>query len=78
MTNAWKSTVKKFNEDENGRPDVSTENISRHSRLQQRQKKTNTKLLGTIKKQTEGRPYRNDTGSYNTGHTESSAMHFVA
>ena len=74
MVEVWKLVEMKFKGHENGRPDASTENISQqHSKLQQRQKTTNTKLLEAIKTQSVGCPYKDITGAFNTGHTEASA-----
>jgi hypothetical protein len=79
MADVWKLVEMKFKEHPNGRPDASTDNISQqHSKLQQRQKTTNTKLLEAIKTQSEGCPYKDTTGAFNTGHTEESATEFVA
>jgi hypothetical protein len=79
MSSVWKNVKKEFAEHKNGRADASTETISKqHSKLQQRKKKTNAKLLQAIKEQSPGCPYKDECGTYNTGHTEASAMEFVA
>ena len=79
MTNVWNRALVRFKADENGRADVSVDNISQqHSKLKSRQNKTNTNLLKLIKEQPAGCPYKDNKGTLNTGETEASAKEYVA
>lgn len=79
MTNVWKRVLVDYKVDENGRADVSVENISQqHSKLKKRQNRTNTELLKLIEAQRAGCPYKDKKGTLNTGETEASAKEYVA